>query len=78
MLNIREGEILKSEYYPSMGTIATIRFVDNLPPMIGDIFKYQEAYFRVCGVIVSGSSEPIKNGWEQGVYDCRIEKIEGN
>lgn len=78
MFNIREGEILKSEYYPSMGTIATIKFVDNLPPMVGDIFNYQEVYFRVCGVIVSGSAKLIKDGWEQGIYDCKIEKIEEN
>ncbi|GEP98025.1 hypothetical protein [Chitinophaga cymbidii] len=72
---VRKIRVLKMDKYEPVGIIATICFLDGEPPKIGDIVEYKDDRYKINGVIVSGSSEKIKDNWSNGFYDCNMEKV---
>lgn len=76
LYNMRKAIILNKEYYSSIGTIATIKFLDDKPALVGDLFIFEGSLYKITGVIVSGSSKQIKSNFLDGIYDCRIVQIE--
>ena len=76
MNNIREASILKQENYRPVGVIATIKFFDAKPPSHGEIFTFEDTYYKITGVVVSSSSKLLNDNWRKGIYDCRIEEID--
>ncbi|WP_343307724.1 hypothetical protein AAHN97_11345 [Chitinophaga niabensis] len=75
MKAMRKIQVLKMDKYEPVGIIATISFLDGGLPKIGDIIEYQDERYKINGVIFSGSSKKINDNWENGIYDCNIEKL---
>jgi hypothetical protein len=73
---MRKAIILKEDYYFPIGTIATVKFFDKKPALVGDMFMFEDSCYKISGVIVSGSSDRIKDKFFEGIYDCRIVKVE--
>jgi hypothetical protein len=73
--NTRVIEILKKEYYPSMGLIATIKFINNLLPKIGEIVRFELECYKIRGVLVTSSSRLINENYENDIYEYLIEEV---
>lgn len=53
MRNIRKVEIVKMENYPSFGIIATVKFLDNKLPAVGDVLEFEEERYSINGIVIS-------------------------
>lgn len=73
---LRKAVILNKDYFSPIGTIATMKFLDAKPAGIGDIFMFDGSCYKILGVVVPVSSELLRNKSLEGIYDCRIVKVE--
>lgn len=70
----REVKVMKIDTYLSVGTIATILFLDKRPPIIGDIIDYDGISYHIFGFIVTSNASLLAENVSNSIYECKLTK----
>lgn len=71
----REVRVLSMDTYRPVGIMATIAFIDEQVPQIGDVIEFEGVIYRIKGVVVSSSSQRIANNLDNEIYDCNLDRV---
>jgi hypothetical protein len=62
-------------YQLQKGIIASLRFLDKVPPNLGDIFSLDGKEYVIKGVNYTPSFKNIPENLDNSIYQCIIEEV---